>query len=102
MIQLTNSEQWVLGALSDGPKHGYAIAKWVKEQSNGKVDFSGATLHQNLQKLLEKGLVKEDGQREVRPGRRRMVYSIKEGGARVLREHTRDALEGGGLAWVPS
>lgn len=99
MPDLNKRKLWILAALSDGPKHGYAIARWVREQSNGDINFSAATLYQNIQSLLEMDLIQKDGEQEVEPGRRRMVYSIKQNGTRVLREHTRDAPGIGGLAW---
>jgi DNA-binding PadR family transcriptional regulator len=47
----------VLLALADGPSHGYAIGKYIDEQSGGRLDPTTGALYQTLRRLTEDGLV---------------------------------------------
>jgi DNA-binding PadR family transcriptional regulator len=47
----------ILLALSDGKRHGYAIAEEVSQQSDGAVRLGPATLYGTLQRLLDKGWI---------------------------------------------
>ena len=72
------------------PRHGYAIAKDVKEElTDGRVQFSAATLYENLSRMLDSGLVERDRDVEVEPGERRKTYRMTGEGAGVLSEYVR-------------
>jgi DNA-binding PadR family transcriptional regulator len=86
---LSQQEFFILASLSEAPKHGYAIARQVKELSEGKVDFSAATLYQNLKKLEEAGLIALVGDREVSPGKVRKVYKANASGVLALEAQMR-------------
>jgi DNA-binding PadR family transcriptional regulator len=43
----------VLLALSDGKRHGYAIAQQAEEESGGSIRMGPATLYTTLQRLLD-------------------------------------------------
>ncbi len=45
----------ILSVLADGPKHGYAIVKAIKDQSKGVFKLSEGQLYPLLQTMLQKG-----------------------------------------------
>jgi PadR family transcriptional regulator len=47
----------VLLALGDGPSHGYAIGKYIEEQSGGRLDPTTGALYQALRRLTDDGLI---------------------------------------------
>lgn len=71
----------LLGLLTEGPAHGYALMKKLEERSGGLYQSSPGTVYPVLQQLEDEGLVtsgEEDGKR---------VYHITEAGrAEVERE----------------
>ncbi|MEO6223910.1 MAG: PadR family transcriptional regulator [Vicinamibacterales bacterium] len=60
-LPLTPFAFQVLLALADGERHGYAIIKEVEERSGGSVRLRTGTLYTLLQRLLEEGLIGEQG-----------------------------------------
>ncbi len=67
-LPLTPFAFQVLLALADGERHGYAIIKEVEERSGGSVRLRTGTLYTLLQRLLEEGLIGEQGTAAA-PGR---------------------------------
>jgi transcriptional regulator len=47
----------VLRTLLHGPKHGFAIARWIREVSGDQVSFEDAALYQSLHRLERQGSV---------------------------------------------
>lgn len=47
----------ILLALGDGPSHGYAIGKYIQEQSGGRLDPTTGALYQALKRLADEDLV---------------------------------------------
>ena len=47
----------VLRTLLQGPMHGFAIARWIREGSGDVVSFEDAALYQSLHRLERQGLV---------------------------------------------
>src|SRR5687767_4885140 len=47
----------ILLALGNGPSHGYAIGKFVEEQSSGRLDPTTGALYQALRRLTDEGLI---------------------------------------------
>lgn len=47
----------VLRTLVQGPMHGFAIARWIREGSGDRVSFEDAALYQSLHRLERQGLV---------------------------------------------
>src|SRR5262245_11673810 len=47
----------ILLALGDGPSHGYAIGKYIEEQSGGRLDPTTGALYQALRRLADEGLI---------------------------------------------
>lgn len=49
----------ILLALTDGPRHGYAIKQEAEGRSNGAVRLGPGTLYESIQRLLDAKLVRE-------------------------------------------
>jgi PadR family transcriptional regulator PadR len=79
---------YLLAALLDGPLHGYAIAKAAADLSDGRVRLTAGTLYGALERLLERGLVREAGEETV-DGRRRRAYALTDEGRATLQAEAR-------------
>lgn len=76
-------EALVLAALGDGPKHGYAVVRWIREGAEGAFKTGEAQLYPVLHRLEEEGLiVGEWVPQEGKPARK--VYSLTERGVGEL------------------
>jgi DNA-binding PadR family transcriptional regulator len=81
----------ILLALVGGERHGYAIMQEVTASTRGAVRLGPGTLYGALKRLLEAGLVEEDGDRpdpELGDDRRR-YYRLTKLGLRVARLEAR-------------
>ena len=74
----------VLLALSSEDRHGYGIMQEVARQSDGRYKLGPGTLYDNLQKLVEQGIVEESPQRSTREDPRRRYYRLTQFGRRLL------------------
>lgn len=86
-LPLTPAVFYVLFALADGEKHGYAIMQETKSLSSGKFQMGPGTLYATLQRLLDLSLIEEvDGPAAFteRDSRRR-YYRLK-GNGKILLE----------------
>lgn len=45
----------VLKALSFGPRHGYAVTRWIRRRTDGVLEVEDAALYQALHRLEERG-----------------------------------------------
>jgi DNA-binding PadR family transcriptional regulator len=72
----------ILLALAAEDLHGYAIMQQVFRQSEGRYKLGPGTLYDNLQRLLEQGLVAERGR--VAGDSRRRYYRLTALGKAVL------------------
>ncbi len=75
----------VLKALDRESAHGYRIATWINQTSEGALELKEGTLYPLLHNLEQKGLIEgewqhEAGQREVR------IYHLTDRGRRQLRQ----------------
>jgi PadR family transcriptional regulator, regulatory protein PadR len=77
----------VLAALRDGPRHGYAIIKELRERSEGAFDVLEGTLYPALHRLEQAGLIKSRW--ATAAGRRRRVYELTGRGTKALDEQER-------------
>ncbi|HEY0249797.1 MAG TPA: PadR family transcriptional regulator [Gryllotalpicola sp.] len=75
---------FMLTALADGRKHGYALITAAKELSGGRVQLKVGTLYAALDRLTGEGLVAPAGD-EVVDGRLRRYYELTDAGADALR-----------------
>ena len=83
---LTPAVFYILVALADGDRHGYAIMRDVSKRSGGTVHLGPGTLYGAINRLLRDGLIEES---EERPNpetddRRRRYYRLTGLGERAL------------------
>jgi DNA-binding PadR family transcriptional regulator len=74
----------ILLSLAGEERHGYAIMQEVARQSDGQYKLGPGTLYDNLQKLLNHGLVEESSRRAADDDPRRRYYRLTPFGRRVL------------------
>ena len=73
----------VLKTLSWGPRHGYAVARWIKETSDGTLQVEDRALYVSLHRLEERGWVESQwGLSEN--NRRAKYYELTAAGRRHL------------------
>lgn len=73
----------ILKAVSEGPLHGFAISRLLRERSSGAVELQDAALYQGLHRLARKGWVEAEwGLSET--NRRARFYSLTSRGRREL------------------
>ena len=66
----------ILKTLSWGPAHGYAIARWIDQGTNGQIRIdTGGTLYPALHRLEERGLVIAEWGR-TNTGREAKIYRL--------------------------
>lgn len=63
LAPLTPAVFYILLALAGGEKHGYAIMKQVKHDSQGHVKMGTGTLYGSLKRMLADRLIEEAGER---------------------------------------
>lgn len=79
----------ILLALSDRPRHGYAIMAEVEARTEGAVHLGTGTLYMALKRLREDGLIREVPDSEPSAdGRTRRTYELTDRGRLYLREQT--------------
>ena len=78
----------ILLALAGEDLHGYGIIKDIERQSGGLYRLGPGTLYDNLQKLLDRGLVRDMGQRAGDTDQRRRYYRLSALGKKVLAAET--------------
>lgn len=83
-LPLSPATLHILLALAGGDQHGYGIIKEVARQSEGQYKLGPGTLYDNLQKLMDRGLVKETSGRSKNEDRPRRYYQLTQFGRRVL------------------
>jgi len=74
----------ILLSLAGEERHGYAIMQEVARQSDGQYKLGPGTLYDNLQKLLNHGMVEESSRRSADDDPRRRYYRLTPFGRRVL------------------
>ncbi len=79
----------VLKTLSWGPRHGYGIARWIRESSDGTFRILDGALYTSLHRMEERGwIAAEWGHTEE--GKRAKFYRITPAGRRQLKQETTD------------
>ena len=78
----------ILLALSDRPRHGYAIVQEIEKRTGGEVVLGTGTLYTALKRLRREGLIEETGEPESSGGRKRRTYGISKRGRATLAEQT--------------
>ena len=75
----------VLRALQQGPVHGYAVSRWIRERTDAVISMEDAALYQALHRLEARGWVESEwGVSEN--NRRAKYYSLTIAGRRQLRD----------------
>jgi DNA-binding PadR family transcriptional regulator len=74
----------ILLALASEDRHGYGIMREIARQSNAQYTLGPGTLYDNLQRLMDGGLVKEVLSRSTDEDPRRRYYRLTAFGRRVL------------------
>lgn len=77
----------VLKTLSWGPRHGYAVARWIKDTSSGTIAVEDRALYVSLHRLEERGWVESQwGLSEN--NRKAKFYAITKAGRLQLARET--------------
>ena len=77
----------VLKTLSWGPRHGYAIIRWLEDAAGDAVSIEEGSLYPALYRLERRGHIKAEwGVSEL--GRRAKIYRLTPAGRRALAEGT--------------
>src|SRR5690349_17681676 len=77
----------VLKALIWGPRHGYAVARWIEDATSGALQIEEGALYHALHRLEKKGrLTSEWGVSET--NRRAKYYTLTAAGRRQLAAQT--------------
>jgi PadR family transcriptional regulator PadR len=72
----------ILHTLSHGPKHGYRIAKIIKNSSEGVLNIAEGTLYPTLHDLEKRGLI--EAFEDTVKGRTRRCYRLTVAGEKEL------------------
>ena len=83
-LPLSAAALHILLALSSADRHGYAIMREVARQSEGRYKLGPGTLYDNLQKLLDQGIVEERPPRSPGDDPRRRYYRLSRFGRGLL------------------
>ena len=77
----------VLKTLTFGPRHGYAIAQWLKDQTRDALQVEEGSLYPALYRMERDGWIEAEwGTSEL--GRKAKFYNITDAGRRQLRAQT--------------
>lgn len=77
----------VLKALSFGPRHGYAVTRWIRRRTDGALEVEDAALYQALHRLQERGWAEAEwGLSEN--NRKAKYYALTVAGRRQLRRES--------------
>lgn len=79
----------VLQVLSHGPLHGYGVADWVREATDGVLDLEDGALYTALHRMESGGWLRSEWGVSDR-GRRAKFYALTDRGRARLAHETRD------------
>jgi PadR family transcriptional regulator PadR len=85
----TDIEAVLLGALSDGPLHGYGIVKALRERSDGMFNLPESQLYPLLHRLQKAGWIRGEWQ-VSESGPARKTYTLLEEGRSELKRRKED------------
>ena len=77
----------ILKAVSWGPRHGYAIGRWIRETTEDVLVVQEGVLYPALHRLERRGLLEEEWRRSE-TGRDAKYYTLTTAGRRELRAET--------------
>jgi PadR family transcriptional regulator, regulatory protein PadR len=77
----------VLKTLSSGPRHGYAIARWLEEATGDAIQVEEGSLYPALYRMEKRGWIEAEwGMSEI--GRKAKLYWLTNAGRKQLRLET--------------
>jgi PadR family transcriptional regulator PadR len=82
-------EMLILRTLTQGPRHGYGIARHIEESSGDTLRIEQGSLYPALERLLRSGKVTARWSRSP-TGRRARFYTITRSGRAALKDKTAD------------
>ena len=77
----------ILKTLSWGPKHGYAIATWLEQRSDGSLLLDDSALYQALQRMEGRGLLSAEWG-ITKNNRRARYYTLTASGRQRLKRES--------------
>jgi DNA-binding PadR family transcriptional regulator len=83
-LPLSPAALHILTAVAGEERHGYAIMQEVASQSEGRYKLGPGTLYENIEKLIDRGLIKEVARSSAGDDPRRRYYQLTSFGRRVL------------------
>jgi DNA-binding PadR family transcriptional regulator len=83
-LPLSPAALHILLALASEDRHGYGIMQEVARQSDDRYKLGPGTLYDNLEKLLNQGVVEESPRRSTPDDSRRRYYRLTGFGRRLL------------------
>src|ERR1700736_3852671 len=83
-LPLSPATLHILLALAAEDRHGYGIMQEVTRQSAGQYKLGPGTLYDNLQKLMDQGIVEDAPRRSADDDPRRRYYRLTSFGRRIL------------------
>jgi transcriptional regulator len=86
-LMLGTLDALVLRTLTWGPRHGYAIARWIRGMSGDRFRILDGALYTSLHRLEKQGLVESEWGLSDK-GKRAKFYRITPGGRRHLRSES--------------
>jgi DNA-binding PadR family transcriptional regulator len=90
LLPLPSTTFYILLALTDGERHGYAIMKDVATVTDGAVHLGPGTLYGTLKRLLDAGVVEELEREDPEIGdERRRYYRLSDYGLALARAEAR-------------
>lgn len=78
----------VLRTVAESPNHGYGIARWLREATDGDLVIEDGALYTALHRLEARGLLRADW-KPSETNRRAKYYALTAKGRRALDEQTR-------------
>lgn len=86
VLPLSRSQLYLLLAIQEGERHGYAVKKRVEELSDGVVKMGPGTLYTAIQRAEERGLIEESSERPAAEDdqRQRRYYRLTALGREAL------------------
>jgi transcriptional regulator len=75
----------ILKTLAGGPRHGYAVARWIEEVTGDALSVEEGSLYPALHRMEKAKLIKGEW-RVTENGRKARVYTLTSAGRRRLEE----------------
>ena len=87
-VRMTPAFFFLMLALTEGSRHGHAMARDVEERSDGSVTLGPGSLYWSLGRLAEVALIEEVDPPDGETDERRRFYDLTQFGREVLARET--------------